>query len=147
MLRLVIQFLCKGIGKNCSANYHHLLTLIFKTKNISESLSSFLLSERFPGIADLKMADLYLIVNFFYVFASLIEFAVVSYQPPEKAHPKKKSSVAPLQVIPPEESKFSVKLPNCNLIDPDSVDAKANGNGLIHLSENADGGQRLAPEM
>ena len=28
--------------------------------------------------------DLYLIVNFFYVFASLIEFALVSYEPPVK---------------------------------------------------------------
>ena len=46
---------------------------------------------RFPGIADLKMADLYLIVNFFFVFASLIEFAVVSYEkaPNKEIHVKK----------------------------------------------------------
>ncbi len=30
----------------------------------------------------MKLVDLYLIVNFFYVFASLIEFALVSYEPP-----------------------------------------------------------------
>ncbi|XP_075253148.1 glycine receptor subunit alphaZ1-like [Convolutriloba macropyga] len=40
---------------------------------------------RFPGVADLKMGDLYLIVNFFYVFATLVEFALVSYKPPPRA--------------------------------------------------------------
>ncbi|XP_063729203.1 glycine receptor subunit alpha-4-like isoform X2 [Symsagittifera roscoffensis] len=39
---------------------------------------------RFPGVADLKMGDLYLIINFFYVFATLVEFALVSYQPPPR---------------------------------------------------------------
>ena len=34
------------------------------------------------------MADLYLIVNFFFVFASLIEFALVSYEPPVKTMAK-----------------------------------------------------------
>ena len=43
---------------------------------------------RFPGIADLKVADLYLIINFFFVFASLIEFALVSYEPPVKTMAK-----------------------------------------------------------
>ena len=43
---------------------------------------------RFPGIADLKMADLYLIINFFFVFAGLIEFAMVSYEPPERRFTK-----------------------------------------------------------
>ena len=38
----------------------------------------------FPGVADLKMGDLYLIVNFFYVFATLVEFALVSYRPPTR---------------------------------------------------------------
>ncbi|XP_075261886.1 glycine receptor subunit alpha-2-like [Convolutriloba macropyga] len=42
-------------------------------------------ANQFPGIADLKLVDLYLIVNFFYVFASLIEFALVSYEPPVKS--------------------------------------------------------------
>ncbi|XP_075260079.1 glycine receptor subunit alpha-2-like isoform X2 [Convolutriloba macropyga] len=46
-------------------------------------------ANQFPGIADLKMGDMYLIVNFFYVFASLIEFALVSYQPPEREKWKK----------------------------------------------------------
>ena len=35
------------------------------------------------------MADLYLIINFFFVFASLLEFAMVSYEPPEKRFAKK----------------------------------------------------------
>ena len=34
------------------------------------------------------MADLYLIINFFFVFASLIEFALVSYEPPVKTMAK-----------------------------------------------------------
>ena len=45
-------------------------------------------SFRLPGIADLKVADLYLIINFFFVFASLIEFALVSYEPPVKSMAK-----------------------------------------------------------
>ena len=89
---------------------------------------------RFPGIADLKMADLYLIVNFFYVFASLIEFAVVSYQSPEKEH-KKKATVAPLQVMPPE-SKSPVKHANSHDHGPEGTLIGANG--VFHLTENAD---------
>ena len=37
------------------------------------------------------MADLYLIVNFFFVFASLIEFALVSYEPPVKSQNARKT--------------------------------------------------------
>ena len=51
----------------------------------------FCLLFRFPGIADLKMADLYLIVNFFFVFASLIEFALVSYEPPVRSQTARKT--------------------------------------------------------
>ncbi len=36
---------------------------------------------RFPSVSDLKMADLYLTINFIYTFATLIEFAIVSYKP------------------------------------------------------------------
>ncbi|XP_063728317.1 gamma-aminobutyric acid receptor subunit rho-2-like isoform X2 [Symsagittifera roscoffensis] len=43
----------------------------------------------FPGVADVKMGDLYLIVNFFYVFLTLVEFAIVSYQPPARARWKR----------------------------------------------------------
>ena len=39
------------------------------------------MASRFPSVSDLKMADLYLTVNFIYTFATLIEFAVVSYKP------------------------------------------------------------------
>ena len=33
---------------------------------------------RFPGVADLKVGDVYMIGNFFFVFGSLIEFALVN---------------------------------------------------------------------
>ena len=37
------------------------------------------------------MADLYLIINFFFVFASLIEFAMISYEPPVRAPSARKT--------------------------------------------------------
>ena len=35
---------------------------------------------RFPSIADLKLGDIYMIVNFFFVFGTLIEFAIINAQ-------------------------------------------------------------------
>ena len=54
---------------------------------------------RFPSVSDLKMADLYLTINFIYTFATLIEFAIVSYKPEDentekKTVSRKRSSVA-----------------------------------------------------
>ena len=46
------------------------------------------MAQRFPSVSDLKMADLYLTVNFMYTFATLIEFAVVSYQPHQSSEDK-----------------------------------------------------------
>ncbi|XP_063721431.1 gamma-aminobutyric acid receptor subunit delta-like [Symsagittifera roscoffensis] len=49
------------------------------------------MASRFPSVSDLKMADLYLTVNFIYTFATLIEFAIVSYNPEDK-RPKQVST-------------------------------------------------------
>ncbi|XP_075249542.1 gamma-aminobutyric acid receptor subunit alpha-6-like isoform X2 [Convolutriloba macropyga] len=35
-------------------------------------------ANKFPGVADLKIGDIYMIINFFFVFGSLIEFAIVN---------------------------------------------------------------------
>ncbi|XP_075263357.1 glycine receptor subunit alpha-4-like [Convolutriloba macropyga] len=44
---------------------------------------------RFPSVSDLKMADLYLTINFIYTFATLIEFAIVSYKPEDESISRK----------------------------------------------------------
>ena len=41
-------------------------------------ISFFKKNFRFPGVADLKVGDVYMIGNFFFVFGSLIEFALVN---------------------------------------------------------------------
>ncbi len=63
----------------------------------------------FPGIADMKMADLYLIINFFYVFASLIEFALVSYQSPARKKWKKRATAVTTPHKPEPPNKKATK--------------------------------------
>ena len=48
------------------------------------------MASRFPSVSDLKMADLYLTVNFIYTFGTLVEFAIVSYNPEEKRNRQQK---------------------------------------------------------
>ncbi|XP_075248927.1 glycine receptor subunit alpha-1-like [Convolutriloba macropyga] len=90
------------------------------------------MAQRFPSVSDLKMADLYLTVNFMYTFATLIEFAVVSYQPQEKKDAKKKKKqkkncFKSLLSSKDDESSFSRQ----NKFNPDHSPLLSNGNAVV----------------
>ena len=50
------------------------------------------LAAKFPSGNDIRLADVYLIINFFFTFSTLIEFAIVSY--PGKRFERHKASLA-----------------------------------------------------
>ena len=76
------------------------------------------MASRFPSVSDLKMADLYLTVNFIYTFATLIEFAIVSYNPEDK-RPKKISTTKVSSGAPP---------PNTTILSNTAPAINKNGN-------------------
>ena len=48
------------------------------------------LAERFQSGSDIRLADIYLIINFCFTFSTLIEFAVVSYPASRQAKEARK---------------------------------------------------------
>ncbi|XP_075241301.1 glycine receptor subunit alpha-2-like isoform X2 [Convolutriloba macropyga] len=54
-------------------------------------------ANKFPSIADLKLGDIYMIVNFFFVFGALIEFAMVNADSSAKKLKKEKKQQAVLE--------------------------------------------------
>ncbi|XP_063712206.1 gamma-aminobutyric acid receptor subunit rho-1-like isoform X3 [Symsagittifera roscoffensis] len=81
-------------------------------------------ANKFPGVADLKIGDIYMIVNFFFVFGSLIEFAVVNNATGNEAAAEKNLSQEVSEKIGPQENN------NFNLVSNEVTPNHLGGAGL-----------------
>ena len=79
---------------------------------------------RFPSIADLKLGDIYMIVNFFFVFGALIEFAMVNTgRPPKTIAPKSSIQKQQYQNVPVSDA--AEQSPDCKSENkPDSTEIR-----------------------
>ena len=84
------------------------------------------MASRFPSVSDLKMADLYLTVNFIYTFATLIEFAVVSYKPSDPEDNNNTSSQSQLPISRNRNVDGGLRVGKCLLLKSKNAKAKIN---------------------